>query len=184
MARAGAWARVGGRLPAPCEGRARLCTAAGIPRTASSPPLRSWRAASAGLTGAVKPAWMGCRMTCWQLCPVSWPASGTPIMAKMGARVQEPLAFKGGRYAEICKGRGDRRDCPSSRSIFLASVVGKQYHRILRGRLLPFLERYSPEVTCALKGLGVDSGSHCIRLALEWAAGTGQCGAVICFRYS
>ena len=104
-----------------------------------------------------------------------------PLMVKMGLRVQEPLAFKGGRYAEIFKGKGDRRSCVASRSVFLASGVGKQFHRLLRGRLLPYLEEYSPEVTCALRGRGVDTGSHLIRLAMEWAAGEGRSSAVIFF---
>ena len=100
-------------------------------------------------------------------------------MVKMGVRVQEPLAFKGGRYAEIYKGKGDRRACKHSRSVFLASGVGKQHHRILRNKLMPHLEEYSPEVTCALRGRGVDIGSHYIRLAQDWANARGLSSAVL-----
>ena len=71
--------------------------------------------------------------------------------------------------------------CAASRSVFLASGVGKQYHRLLRSRLIPYLEEYSPEVACALKGRGVDTGSHYIRLSQEWAAGSGLSSAVIFF---
>ena len=55
-----------------------------------------------------------------------------PLMVKMTIRVQEPLAFKGGRFAELFKGKGDPRECGLSRSIFLASGVAKQFHRSCR----------------------------------------------------
>ena len=63
-----------------------------------------------------------------------------PLLAKVTARIQEPLSFKGGRFAELFKGNGDQRRREADRSIFLSNGVAKQYHRLLRGRLLPFLE--------------------------------------------
>ena len=85
----------------------------------------------------------------------------------------------GAGTSSFYKGKGERRSCASSRSARLANGVGKHYHCILRGRRLPYLERYAPEVTCALRGRGVDAGPHVSRLAQEWAAGTGQRSAVI-----
>ena len=104
-----------------------------------------------------------------------------PLMVKMTIRVQEPLAFKGGRFAELFKGKGGPRECGLSRSIFLASGVAKQFHRLVRNRLMPNLERYSPDITCAMGGKGVDTGSHYIRLVQDWAGGKGMSSAVIFF---
>ena len=104
-----------------------------------------------------------------------------PLLAKVTARIQEPLSFKGGRFAELFKGSGDQRRCEAYRSIFLSNGIAKQYHRLLRGRLLPFLEAYSPEVVCALKGRGTDVGAHYIRLAQEYAAAQRLCCAVVYF---
>ena len=92
-----------------------------------------------------------------------------------------PLVFKGGRYADIYKGTGDRRNCAMSRSIFLANGISKQHHRLVRAELLPYLQRYSPEIVCALKGRGTDLGAHYIRLIQEWASEERFCCAIIFF---
>ena len=77
-----------------------------------------------------------------------------PLLIKIGARVQEPLSFKGGRYADIYKGTGDRRNCAMSRSVFLANGISKQHHRLVRAKLVPYLQRYSLEIVCVFKGAG------------------------------
>ena len=89
------------------------------------------------------------------------------------------MAFKGGRFAEIFKGKGDQRECGLSRSVFLASGVAKQFHRLVRNRLMPYLAEHSPEITCAMGGRGVGTGSHYARLAQDWAGGMGLSSAVI-----
>ncbi len=83
-----------------------------------------------------------------------------PLIVRIMTQGIQPVAWRGGILHELYKGRGLHRECTSHRGIFLADVVGKLYHAMLRRRLAPFLESYAPESAAgALSGRGTGAAS-------------------------
>ena len=58
-----------------------------------------------------------------------------PLFIKAVIAVQQPLQWAGGTLFEAHKGIGDPADLDSFRSLFVASVPGKLYHKFLRSKI-------------------------------------------------
>ena len=90
-----------------------------------------------------------------------------PLLVQIGARVGEPLSFRGGRLQELWKGKGSLDQVKSFRSILISNGLGKHWHRLLRYQLAPYLDQYAPEVVCAARHRGTDVGVHLPRAVAE-----------------
>ena len=102
-----------------------------------------------------------------------------PLLVKIGVRFQEPVSYKGGRAAELYKGRGRIPDCSSYREVLVANEAAKCWHRHVRGRLAPFAEGFALDVVCCARHRGADVGAHGPRALQEWARERGVCVAML-----
>ena len=58
-----------------------------------------------------------------------------PLMVKAAACLQQPLQWRGGLLYEAFKNAGSHRDPSSYRSLYVASVVGKAFHKVMRQKV-------------------------------------------------
>ena len=81
-----------------------------------------------------------------------------PVMVKASVGIQEPVIWRGGFLCCLAKRAHMSFMCKDFRSILLASVPAKLYHRTIRSRLLGSLDQLaSPLQAGARPGVGVDS---------------------------
>ncbi|CAE7261007.1 RE2 [Symbiodinium sp. CCMP2592] len=62
------------------------------------------------------------------------------LMVKAAAGLQQPLQWRGGAIHSAWKGNGDMSLTSNHRSLFISSVVGKTYHRLLRNKSGKYLQ--------------------------------------------
>ena len=58
-----------------------------------------------------------------------------PLMLKAATGLHQSIQWRGGILAECYKQSGSQQDTASYRSLFVSSVPGKAYHRLLRGKI-------------------------------------------------
>ena len=101
-------------------------------------------------------------------------------MVKSAVRIQEPLAWRGGRLACIWKGKADPSECSSSRGVLVSDIVGKSYHRIVRKHLVPYIDAYASDSQCGgLAGRATDIACLAARAFLDGNKHRGWSAAII-----
>ena len=58
-----------------------------------------------------------------------------PLMAKSAATLQQPIQWRGGLLFEAWKRSSSQRETSAYRSLFVASTVGKVYHKVMRRKV-------------------------------------------------
>ena len=105
-----------------------------------------------------------------------------PLYLKSALRLQEPTLWRGSHLMCLAKRATALFDCASFRSILLASVPGKVFHRVLRDKLAPCLARVKGDLQAGqLPGVGVESISLAVKSYLAWARGAGFGTAAVFF---
>ena len=100
-----------------------------------------------------------------KLCVSDAARSLLPVLAKTTLGLQEPSAFRGGSLMTLAKKAATTCECKHYRSILLACVPGKVYHRYLRQLLVPVLEETrSPMQAGAVPRIGIEALSLTARL--------------------
>ena len=103
-----------------------------------------------------------------------------PLMVKAALRFEEPLSWKGGVCIELYKGKGPVLQCKSYRDVLVSDIVGKAYHKTLRNRLMPVLNRVGLDTQCGgLGSRGSDFGAHIVRQFLDYCRVSKTSGAVL-----
>ena len=92
-----------------------------------------------------------------------------PLLVKLGVRYQAPVAFNGGRAAELYKGRGRIPDCGSYREVLVPNKASKCWHRCLRRRLSPVADAFALDVVSCRRHHGTDIGARGPRASQDWA---------------
>ena len=64
-----------------------------------------------------------------------------PLMLKAAAYLRQPVQWRGGLLYEAYKQAGSHSDPSSYRSLYVASVVGKTYHKVMRNKVQDQVER-------------------------------------------
>ena len=105
-----------------------------------------------------------------------------PIMVKASVGVQEPVLWRGGYLCCLAKRAHISFTCKDFRSILLASVPGKLYHRTVRTRLLGSLDQLaSPLQAGARPGIGVDSVTMVARAFQSYSQASSQFSGLLFF---
>ena len=58
-----------------------------------------------------------------------------PLMVKAAACLRQPMQWRGGLLYEAFKNSGSHRDPSAYRSLYVASIVGKTYHKVMRNKV-------------------------------------------------
>ena len=91
------------------------------------------------------------------------------LFLKFCLRLDEALLMKGGIVHHAWKGKHGPEHCGSHRSLLISSVVGKTFHRVIRGRCIgPMLHAATPLQIGGLPKHPVLLASHCVRLYQSW----------------
>ncbi|CAE7570642.1 unnamed protein product [Symbiodinium sp. CCMP2592] len=105
-----------------------------------------------------------------------------PLYLKTALSLQEPTLWRGGHLMCLAKRATGLFDCSSFRSILLASVPGKIFHRIMRDKLAPSLARVKADLQAGqLPGVGVEGISLAVKSYLAWARSSGYGTAAVFF---
>ncbi|CAE7403777.1 for [Symbiodinium sp. CCMP2592] len=105
-----------------------------------------------------------------------------PLYLKSAMALQEPTMWRGGHLMCLAKRATGLFDCSSFRSILLASVPGKVFHRIMRNKLAPSLARFKADLQAGqLPGVGVEGISLAVKSYLAWARSSGYGTAAVFF---
>ena len=105
-----------------------------------------------------------------------------PILAKATFGLREPVAFRGGHLFCLAKTACVNFACSSFRSILLASIPGKVFHKTIHARLTGPLARFaSPLQAGSQPGISTDGISTTTRLFQELELGRARYPAVIYF---
>ena len=87
-----------------------------------------------------------------------------PVMMKSVMALREPVSWRGGDLILLAKRAGKALSCDGFRSILIASVAGKAFHRCIRAQLLPLLRSSQPELMAgAVEGIGIEVPALAIR---------------------
>ena len=93
-----------------------------------------------------------------------------PLFLKATLAAREPIEWRGGNLIALAKRATKALECSGYRSILLASVVGKIHHKILRGKLEPYLGRCKSGLQAGTSaGVGVDMISLAVKAFRGWA---------------
>ncbi|CAE7470207.1 unnamed protein product [Symbiodinium sp. CCMP2592] len=80
-----------------------------------------------------------------------------PLMLKSSLSIREPVAWRGGDLVLVAKKAGVALTCSHYRSVLVANVMGKVYHRGIRSHLTPLLEESQPPLMAgATAGAGIE----------------------------
>ena len=105
-----------------------------------------------------------------------------PVFTKTALGCREPTAWRGGQLMCLAKKAAGAYTCEAFRSILLASIPGKAYHRVLRTRLLPALCAASSALQAGSKpGVGTDGISAAARAYQELQLSMGRLPAIVYF---
>ena len=103
-----------------------------------------------------------------------------PIILKTSLRLAEPIQFKGGSLFAIWKGKASPAACSSYRGILVSSTVGKAFHKIIRARHIPALQKTAtPLQIGGLPKCPVTLAAQIVRLHQSWAKHTNSSQAVL-----
>ena len=103
-----------------------------------------------------------------------------PLVLKSSVRIQQPLQWKGGILYESFKTSGRADLLENYRSLYISSVPGKQYHRILRDRMATMTAEGLHGLHCGAKpGASVMTPSLALHLLVRAAKAAGQSAALI-----
>ena len=98
-------------------------------------------------------------------------------LVKATARIEEPLAWKGGMLAELMKAGGAPLDCDGYRGIFVTDVAGKQLHGWYRRCLMPSYRTLTrPTQFGDVEHMGTVFCSHMARAYWDWLAAATRSG--------
>ena len=107
-------------------------------------------------------------------------AAAFPLMCKASARRLQPVHWRGGVLAECYKGKGALADPAAYRSLYVSSMVGKAYHRIIRQKVAPTAAQFFDTGHFAAKrGIPVTVASLMIALFERWQSGLNQSAAIL-----
>ena len=103
-----------------------------------------------------------------------------PVIMKSVFALREPVSWRGGDLILLAKKAGQVLSCDGYRSVLIASVAGKAFHRCVRAQLLPLLRASQPDLMAgAVEGLGIESPVLAIRSFQLWQHGLRRPWAVI-----
>ena len=92
-----------------------------------------------------------------------------PLMLKAATGLHQSIQWRGGILAECYKQAGSQRDTASYRSLFVSSVPGKAYHRLLRGKIAADTEECLADTHFGIRrGASVVIPSQIIVLFQKW----------------
>ena len=78
-------------------------------------------------------------------------------MMKTAFSLREPVSWRGGDFILLAKKAGKALACDGFRSILIASVAGKAFHRCIRAQLVPLLRESQPALMAgAVEGIGIE----------------------------
>ena len=107
-------------------------------------------------------------------------AAALPLMCKASARRVQPVQWRGGILAESYKGKGPLSDPSAYRSLYVSSMVGKAYHRIIRQKAAPIaVDTFDESHFSAKKGVPVTAASLLIAQFERWQYRLNQSAAVV-----
>ena len=105
-----------------------------------------------------------------------------PVMIKTTMSLREPVSWRGGDLILLAKRAGQAMACDGFRSILIASVAGKVFHRCIRAQLLPLLSESRPDLMAgAVEGIGIEVPALAIRSFQLWQQGLRKPWAVLFF---
>ena len=105
-----------------------------------------------------------------------------PVMLKTTMALREPVSWRGGDLILLAKRAGQAMSCEGFRSILIASVAGKAFHRCMRARLLPLLEASRPDLMAgAIEGIGIEVPALAVRSFQQLQQGLRRPWAVLFF---
>ncbi|CAE7849805.1 unnamed protein product [Symbiodinium microadriaticum] len=103
-----------------------------------------------------------------------------PVMLKSVLALREPVAWRGGDLILLAKKAGKALDCTGFRSILIASVAGKTFHRCVRTQLVPLLQAAKPALMAgAVEGVGIEVPALAVKTFQLWQQHTRRPWAVI-----
>ncbi|CAE7380505.1 unnamed protein product, partial [Symbiodinium sp. CCMP2456] len=103
-----------------------------------------------------------------------------PLYLKASIGLREPSAWRGGSLICLAKRASTLFQCTSFRSILLANLPGKIWHRVLRDKLTPAYQACKGDLQAGqLPGVGTDSISLAVRLYQSWARYSGLKSALV-----
>ena len=93
-----------------------------------------------------------------KLCPQAAARKLLPVLTKTTLALREPVEFRGGTLICLAKRVGASLQCSHYRSILLASIPAKVYHRHLRNLLVPLHSADKAALQLgALGGIGIEA---------------------------
>ena len=96
-------------------------------------------------------------------------AAALPLFLKAAMHRVQPIQWKGGILAESFKGKSSPSDPASYRSLYVSSMLGKAYHKVLREKALPVAgATFGAGHFAAKKGSPVSTASLMIQLFERW----------------
>ena len=112
--------------------------------------------------------------------PSRMAAAAFPLMCKASARRVQPIQWRGGVLAESYKGKGALSDPSAYRSLYVSSMVGKAYHRIIRQKATSLAtDAFDASHFSAKKGAPVTAASFLIAQFERWQCHLNQSAAVV-----
>ncbi|CAE7712412.1 unnamed protein product [Symbiodinium sp. KB8] len=87
-----------------------------------------------------------------------------PVIMKSTFALREPVSWRGGDLVLLAKKAGLAMSCEGFRSVLIASVAGKAYHRCIRAQLVPLLQDTAPELMAgAIANVGIEVPALAVR---------------------
>ena len=112
--------------------------------------------------------------------PARLAAAVLPLFMKASMQRTQPVQWRGGILAECHKGKGPFSDPNSYRSLYVSSMVGKAYHKVIRQKALPDAERcFGASHFAAKKGSPVTMPSLMMILLERWQASRNWSSAML-----
>ena len=117
----------------------------------------------------------------FKVLPVQAARHFLELHLKSTLALQEPVEYKGGALImTLAKKAAAVFRCDKHRSILLSSVPGKLFHRGIRARLAPALQRACPDLHGGIRGhIGVDTISLAVRCFQSYTSSKGERPALV-----
>ena len=107
----------------------------------SFPSIQEWEKQFRGLARGKAPGADGLCSEHYHSAPAAFTECTFPIALKAAVTGTEPLKWKGGIACPLYKQKGDSSDPHNHRSILLAEMLAKRYHRWVRSSIVPVFDR-------------------------------------------
>ena len=118
----------------------RQAVARALPQT-TFPSILDWEKQFRGLARGKAPGADGLCSEHYHSAPAAFTECTFPIALKAAVTGTEPLKWKGGIAFPLYKQKGDSSDPQNHRSILLAEMLAKRYHRWVRSSIVPVFDR-------------------------------------------